>query len=161
LAHDLTHMFLKSQEWQLYHPNMVLQDNVRGMRYEGLDQYIKLVNLLKLTAHVRFVYVRFHILKMTKHPEDGTIRVRWRIAGLGMVRMLVRYFPDKMWMKGNMDRCAPSWYDGISTFHVSGEDRIYKHVLDRVEGGQDKAVETLTDRLKKLKPVVEPLSPAL
>ena len=31
-------------------------------------------------------------------------RVRWRIAGLGMVRMLVRYFPDKMWLKGNMDR---------------------------------------------------------
>ena len=79
-------------------------------------------------------------------------------------------------------RCAPSWYDGISTFHVSGEDRIYKHVLDRVEGGQDKvqadssisfttfllhlshhhqAVETLRDRLKKLKPVAEPLSPAL
>ena len=35
---------------------------------------MKIVNLLKLTAHIRFVYVRFHILKMTKHPEDGTIR---------------------------------------------------------------------------------------
>ena len=74
----------------MYHHNMVLQDNIRGKRYqntslgnqlylqphrfEGLDQYMKIVNLLKLTAHIRFVYVRFHILKMTKHPEDGTIR---------------------------------------------------------------------------------------
>ena len=90
LSHDLLNMFLKSQEWDMYHHNMVLQDNIRGKRYqnntlcnqlylqphrfEGLDQYMKIVNLLKLTAHIRFVYVRFHILKMTKHPEDGTIR---------------------------------------------------------------------------------------
>ena len=45
-------------------------------RFEGLDQYMKIVNLLKLTAHLRFVYVRFHILKLSKHPEDGTIRYR-------------------------------------------------------------------------------------
>ena len=68
-------------------------------------------------------------------------RIRWRIAGLGMVRMLVRYFPDKMWLRGNMDRwgknsiyfahiyqflrAAPSWYDGISTFHVGGESDLF------------------------------------
>jgi len=152
LSHDLLNMFLKSQEWEMYHPNMILQDNIRGKRFEGLDQYMKIVNLLKLTAHIRFVYVRFHILKMTKHPEDGTIRVRWRIAGLGMVRMLVRYFPDKMWMKGNMERAAPSWYDGISTFHVGGDDRIYKHTLDRLEGDNSPVVETLKEKLNKLSP---------
>jgi len=152
LSHDLLNIFLKSQEWEMYHPNMVLQDNIRGKRFEGLDQYMKIVNLLKLTAHIRFVYVRFHILKMTKHPEDGTIRVRWRIAGLGMVRMLVRYFPDKMWMKGNMERAAPSWYDGISTFHVGGDDRIYKHTLDRLEGDDSPVVETLKEKLSKLTP---------
>ena len=68
-------------------------------------------------------------------------RIRWRIAGLGMVRMLVRYFPDKMWLRGNMDRwgknsiyfahiyqflrAAPSWYDGISTFHVGGKSDLF------------------------------------
>lgn len=73
-----------------------------------------------------------------------------------MLRMLLRYFPDKMWMKGNMDRfdeftnvliyfsnnwliprAAPSWYDGISTFHIDQDERIYKHVVDRVMGDQD------------------------
>ena len=58
-----------------------------------------------------------------------------------MVRMLVRYFPDKMWLRGNMDRwgknsicfahiyqflrAAPSWYDGISTFHVGGKSDLF------------------------------------
>lgn len=146
----------------MYHTNMVLEDNIRGRRYIGLDKYTKIVNLLKLSAHVRFVYVRFHILKMSKHPEDGTIRVRWRIAGLGMVRMIVRFIPDKMWMKGNMDRAAPSWYDGLSTFYVDSNDLIYKHKVDTLDRDQEqKLVETWADKLKKLKPVSEPLSPAL
>ena len=32
LSHDLHNIFLKSQEWEMYHPNMVLQDNIRGKR---------------------------------------------------------------------------------------------------------------------------------
>merc|ERR1719228_649287 len=99
LTHDLINLFLGKQNWALYHPNMILQDNIRGKTYEGLQEYIKIVNLVRLIAHLRFVYVRFHILKITTHPEDNTIRVRWRIAGLGMLRMLVRYFPDRLWMQ--------------------------------------------------------------
>ena len=33
LSHDLLNIFLKSQEWEMYHPNMVLQDNIRGKRW--------------------------------------------------------------------------------------------------------------------------------
>ena len=29
---------------------------------------------------------------------------RWRIAGLGVTRLLLRYIPDQMWKRGNMDR---------------------------------------------------------
>merc|ERR1712059_99837 len=162
LTHDLLNIFLKGQDWEMYHPNMVLEDNIRGRRYVGLDQYIKIVNLLKISAHIRFVYVRFHILQQSKHHENGTIRIRWRIAGLGMVRMILRFFPDKMWMKGNMDRSAPSWYDGVSTYHVNSDDRIFKHTVDNVmKDGKQEVVESLADKLKKLKPVREPLSPAL
>ena len=34
LSHDLLNMFLKSQEWEMYHPNMILQDNIRGKRLQ-------------------------------------------------------------------------------------------------------------------------------
>jgi len=162
LTYDLMHIFHKNQNWWMYHPNMVLEDNVRGRRYVGLDKYVKIVNLLKLTAHIRFVYVRFQILKISKHPDKGTIRVRWRIVGMGMVRMILRYFPDKMWIKGGMERAAPSWYDGLSTFYVGDDDRIYKHTVDiAIKDDEQEVVETLADKIKKLKPVREPLSPAL
>jgi len=161
LVNDLVSMFVHSQNWALYHPNMILEDNIRGKRYEGLAQYKRIVSLLKLTAHIRFVHVRFHILSLTKHPEDGTIRVRWRIAGLGMLRMILRYVPDKMWIQGNMNRAAPSWYDGVSTFHVTGDDLIYKHTVERVDREDKPVIESWQDKLKRLNPARTPLSPAL
>lgn len=41
------------------------------------------VALLKVIGHIKFAYVKFHVLKITKHPEEGTIKCRWRIEGLG------------------------------------------------------------------------------
>jgi len=149
LSQDLINIFLKKQHWDMYHPNMVLEDDIRGKRYEGLIDYIRVVNIMKLTAHLRFVYVRFHILKITKHPEDNTIRIRWRIAGLGMARMLLRYFPDRLWMQGMMDKSAPSWYDGYSVFHVGPDDKIFKHVVDQVMRDEDPFVDSLVEHLKK------------
>jgi len=157
LTNDLLNLFLRRQNWRMYHPNLIFEDNIRGKIIEGLDAYIRTMNLVRIIAHIRFVYVRFHILKITKHPENGTIKIRWRIAGLGPGRMLLRYFPDQLWLNGQMDRTAPSWYDGLSTFHVNNDDIIFKHVVDRVTRDEDPVLETIAEKLKKtLKPVVAP-----
>lgn len=66
--------------------------------------YIKNMHLLKIVAHMKFIYVRPKILDMTLHDEDNTIRVAWKIVGLGMTRAAIRYFPDKLWKKENMDK---------------------------------------------------------
>ena len=70
----------------------------------GLDKYMLLINTMRVLAHIRFVYVRMSILSLTKEKEEGIIKVRWRVVGLGMGRMVVRYFPDRLWDKGNMER---------------------------------------------------------
>ena len=70
----------------------------------GLDKYMLLINTMRVLAHIRFVYVRMSILSLTKEKEEGIIKVRWRVVGLGMGRMVLRYFPDRLWDKGNMER---------------------------------------------------------
>ena len=70
----------------------------------GLDKYMLLINTMRVLAHIRFVYVRLSILSLTKEKEEGIIKVRWRVVGLGMGRMVLRYFPDRLWDKGNMER---------------------------------------------------------
>lgn len=32
------------------------------------------------------------VLKLTKHPEDGSVRARWRIMGLPFHLLLLRFY---------------------------------------------------------------------
>merc|ERR1719508_396671 len=152
LTQDLTNIFMQRQEWSMYHKEVVLQDNIRGAKVVGLDKYMLLVNVLRLLAHIRFVYVRMSLLSLTKEEEEGIIKVRWSVVGLGMGRLVLRYFPDRLWEKGNMERLSPSYIDGHSTFYVDSDSKIYQHTVDRVMEDKDKVVmKTVVQKLMELK----------
>lgn len=151
LTTDLTNMFMKRQEWRMYHPEMVFVDNIRGSRLAGLEKYMILINIMRMLAHVRFVYVRMTLLSVSKDEETSTIKIRWNIVGLGMVRLVLRYFPDRLWEKGNMERTAPAYLDGYSTFYVNSDNKIYLHSLDRVRPEQGKNInKSVIQRLLEL-----------
>jgi len=158
---DLVNLFVSPMSKTLYHHNIIFEDNIRGKRYEGILEYRQIVNLMKIVCHFRFVYVRFNILSITEHPEDSTIRVRWRIVGMGMFKMLLKYIPEKMWVRGNMDKASATWYDGYSTFHVNSDDKIDKHRADKVMPDEDavsvkKKLAEKLEKLQKLKPTPAP-----
>jgi len=136
LTEDLTNIFMKRQEWRMYNKDVVFIDNVKGSRLVGLDKYMLFINLMRMLAHVRFVYVRLTILSVVKDEEASTIKIRWNMVGLGMARLVVRYFPDRLWERGNMERTAPAYLDGYSTFYVDSDSKIYQHTLDRVRQEQ-------------------------
>jgi len=139
LTDDISNFFMKAQNWNMYHKEMVLQDNIRGVKFVGLERYKMLVNIMRIIAHIRFLYVKMTILSVTKEKQ-GTISVRWRVVGLGLMKMLVRYFPDRLWEKGSMERIAPVYFDGYSTYYVNSESKIYQHTVDRVMEDKDKGV---------------------
>lgn len=53
---------------------------------------MKQVALLRTVGHLKFAYVKFEILKITSHPEDGTIKIRWRIRGISGLRVKINCF---------------------------------------------------------------------
>jgi len=166
LVYELTHMFVRNANWKLYHPKIVFDDRIStGKRYEGLLAYVKFIHMVKALAHIRFVYVRFHILYLNKHPEDGTIGIRWQMTGLGVTRLAVRYIPDKLWQRGSMDKAAKIWYDGYSTFHVDSDNLVVKHVADTRMPDKEKessgGLNPVVEKLKKLKPNPPAPSPAM
>ena len=67
-----------------------MDDRVRGVQFRGLLFYIKDLNLNKITAHIKYVYVRPQILSLEKREDDQTIRVDWRYVGLTTLRLAVR-----------------------------------------------------------------------
>lgn len=49
--------------------------------------------MLRTVGHVKFAYVKFEIIKITEHPEDDTIKIRWRVRGISAWRVsVVRIF---------------------------------------------------------------------
>merc|ERR1719312_2372616 len=108
-----------------------------------------------MVAHIRFLYVKITILSVTKEEEmfiSHLTIIRWRMVGLGMTRMLLRYFPDRLWQKGSMERIAPTYIDGLSIIYVDSNSKIYQHTMDRVMEDKDKVVKrTMIQKLLELK----------
>ena len=150
LALDLTNVFLKKITIDLYHPDMELDDRIRGQKYKGLIFYIKSVHLLKILAHIKFVYVRPQIVKMTKLHEERKIVVDWKFVGLTQLRMALRYIPDKLWNRANMDHAAKTWYEGVSTFYLDEDNKIVKIHIEKSEAGnKNQTLQQMRDSVRQ------------
>jgi len=150
LTRDLTNIFMQRQNWDMYHTRVELRDNLRGLRLAGLDQYKLTVNLLRLLAHVRFVYVRMSLLSVSTNQEEASVKVRWSIRGLGVLRFILRYFPDRLWEKGSLERMSPSYLDGVSTFYCDSESKIVIHQVDWLDRDQERPALSPLARLVEL-----------
>ena len=93
---------------------------------------MKQVALLRTVGHLKFAYVKFEILKITAHPEDSTIKVRWRICGISGLKVMLQFWKYKLWDLKKAFDDRESWYDGFSIFYVGSNGMIYKHVADKV-----------------------------
>jgi len=63
--------------------------------FRGLAKYSLQMALIRIIGHFKYVQVTFIIMKITSHPDEGTIKIRWRIAGLSNIKALSfwRYRP--------------------------------------------------------------------
>lgn len=146
LTNDLTNIFMQRQDWSIYKRDMVFQ--YKDINIVGLEKYMLFVNLLRMLAHARFVYVRMTLLSVTLDEEESSVQVRWSIIGLGMLEFCLRYFPDRLWEKNSMERLSPSYLDGYSTFYVDSDSKIYRHTVEKVRRGKEKEkVPSMIERI--------------
>lgn len=47
-------------------------------------------------GHLMYAYVKFDIFKITMHPEDNTVKVRWRIRGLSALKVVANFWRFKI-----------------------------------------------------------------
>lgn len=53
--------------------------------------------MLRIYGHVKFAYVKMEVLKITMHPQYNTVRVRWRINGIGGMKVMFNFWRIKLW----------------------------------------------------------------
>jgi len=116
-----------------YHPRILLVDNIRGQSFDGIIMYKKNINLLNIICHLKFVYCRFAIDEVRDGPVVNSIRMDWRLQGMKWSRLVIRYIPDKLWLRDNMNEKSPTWISGVSTYYLDQDGKVTKHVIDPAE----------------------------
>lgn len=137
LGESLPKLFVEPLDYTIYHEDLVFEDNIRNFKSVGLLNYVKQVALLRTVGHIKFAYVKFEILKITQHPEDGTVRVRWRIRGISAMKVMFQFWKYKLWQWKEMFEKSDSWYDGYSTFFVNSDGKVVKHIADKMMPDSD------------------------
>ena len=131
----------------------------------GWVNYVQKLGLLRIYAHVRYVFVQLQVRSVRINKEEGVIEVKFCCKGYGLLRMVIEYIPKKLYKAANMSREAPVWFNGISYYYVDEEGKIFRHVLDNKEQDKEKplktAVETIKDKVSKLREKGVAPSPAL
>ncbi|XP_065075112.1 uncharacterized protein C6orf136 homolog [Ochlerotatus camptorhynchus] len=140
LSNTLPKLFIQPLDYSIYNPNLIFENNIRGMRTEGLYHYVKQVALLRTVGHLKYAYVTLEVLKITKHPEENTVKVRWRIKGISALKVMFQFWKYKLWKLKEIFADTEAWYDGFSVFHVGPDGLIYKHVADKIMPDDDKVV---------------------
>lgn len=88
--------------------------------------------MVRMIGHFKFAYVKFEILKITRHPEDNSVKVRWRIRGISALKVMLTFWKYKLWNIQEVFDNQEKWYDGFSTFYVGDDGLVFKHILDKV-----------------------------
>lgn len=141
LSSTMPNMFVKPLDYSIYHPNLVFVNNIRGITTVGLFHYVKQIALLRTVGHLKFAYVNFEVLKITAHPEDSSIKMRWRVRGISGLKIFFMFWKYKLWNIKQTFQDQELWYDGFSTFYVGGDGLIQKHIADKVMPDQDKIID--------------------
>ncbi|XP_075226348.1 uncharacterized protein LOC142327313 isoform X2 [Lycorma delicatula] len=137
LSKDLPNLFTKTMDFSIYHPELIFENNIRGIRTVGVYHFVKQVALLRTVGHLKFAFVKFDLLKITSHPEDSTVKVRWRIRGVSGLKVLLLFWKIKIWDLKESLKAEESWYDGFSVFYVGGDGKVYKHIADKMQPDND------------------------
>ncbi|XP_017784546.1 PREDICTED: uncharacterized protein C6orf136 homolog [Nicrophorus vespilloides] len=137
LSESLPKLFVQPLDYSIYHQDIIFENNIRGTQTVGIFPYVKQMSLLRVLGHLKYAYVKLEIIKITKNPEDSSIKVRWRIRGVSGLKVMILFWKYKLWnYKGIFDK-SENWYDGFSSFYVNGDGQIVKHVADKMMPDSD------------------------
>ncbi|XP_071152432.1 uncharacterized protein [Mytilus edulis] len=131
LAETLPHFFNKVMDYSIYDPKVVFVNNIWNRKTSGIGMYSLNLSVIRILAYFKYTQITVQLLKITVHPEDGAVKVRWRVAGLSNTASLKfwNFYPGKY--RENVEKDS-QWTDGLSTYYINKHGMVYKHVVDNV-----------------------------
>ncbi|XP_034277525.1 uncharacterized protein C6orf136 homolog [Pantherophis guttatus] len=137
LREELPAFFSRTHDYRMYSRDVEFINEILHLKTRGLMVYQLAVNLCRFLAWNYFVHMHLEVMKVTQHPENWSIQVRWRIRGLPFHVFLMRFFRNK-----------PEFYriyDAYSTFFLNPQGLIKCHKVSKLMPSQP-----LQNKLKNL-----------
>ncbi|CAK6447203.1 unnamed protein product [Pipistrellus nathusii] len=125
LRQELPTLFLHSHDYTLYSSDVEFINEILRIRTKGLTWYILSLTLCRFLAWNYFAQVQLEVLQLTRHPENWTLQARWRLVGLPIHMLFLRFYKRD---KEELYRT----YDAYSTFYLNSSGLIYRHRLDKL-----------------------------
>ncbi|XP_016930545.3 uncharacterized protein C6orf136 homolog [Drosophila suzukii] len=132
LRTTLPKLFVEPLDYSIYSPGLIFHNNITGKHTVGLYHYVKQIAILRTVGHLKYAYVKFEVLKITKHQDDYTVRIRWRVRGISGLKVMFQFWKYKLWQLKEVLKDQEAWYDGYSVCYLGDDGLIIKHVVDKV-----------------------------
>uniref|UniRef100_A0A915AAQ8 Uncharacterized protein n=1 Tax=Parascaris univalens TaxID=6257 RepID=A0A915AAQ8_PARUN len=113
--------------------------------FRGLQQYMAHLGMISVTCQFLFPHIEMEALNIVPILEDGTVRLRWRVKHISLLRALT----NPMLFRYDYRVKRLKWFDGYSIFVVDGDGLVYKVVNQKVMPDEERGVEkkSATQRL--------------
>ncbi|KAM4834844.1 uncharacterized protein C6orf136 homolog [Thomomys bottae] len=125
LRQELPSLLLHSHDYSVYSSDVEFINGILNIRTKGRSLYIVSLTCCRILAWNYFAHLRLEILQLTRHPENWTLQARWRIVGLPIHMLFLRFYKRE---KEELYRT----YDAFSTFHLNSSGLICRHHLDKM-----------------------------
>ncbi|XP_043073519.1 uncharacterized protein C6orf136 homolog [Puntigrus tetrazona] len=122
---ELPSFFVKHHDYSIYSEDVEFINGLLNTKTRGRVAYQLTLTLWRLMCLCYYAEAQLEVLKLTKHPEDGSIKARWRVKGLPFHSVLVFFYKKD---KSHLYRT----YDAFSTFYIGSDGRIHRHKVEKV-----------------------------
>ncbi|XP_052389135.1 uncharacterized protein C6orf136 homolog [Carassius gibelio] len=122
---ELPSFFVKNHDYSIYSEDVEFINGLLNTKTRGRVVYQLTLTIWRLMCLCYYAEAQLEVLKLTKHPEDGSIKARWRVKGLPFHSVLIFFYKKD---KSHLYRT----YDAFSTFYVGSDGRIHRHKVEKV-----------------------------
>ncbi|XP_008279169.1 uncharacterized protein C6orf136 homolog [Stegastes partitus] len=137
---ELPNFFMTNHDYTMYSNDVEFINGLINVKIRGRLMYQVTLSLWRFLCLCYYVEARLDVLKVTKHMEDGTIKARWRIKGLPLHSLMLRFYRKD---KSQLYRS----YDAFSTFYIGQDGLIHCHKVEKVMPAQPPVLPRVTSFL--------------
>ncbi|KAL6457482.1 hypothetical protein MHYP_G00344450 [Metynnis hypsauchen] len=148
LRTELPAFFVKNHDYSMYSIDVEFINGLLNTKTRGRVAYQLTLSLWRLLCLCYYAEARLEVLKLTKHPEDGSIKARWRVKGLPFHSLLLRFYKKDKTRLYRQDRLlTDSTFDAFSTFYLGSDGLIHCHKVEKVMQAQPPVLPKVTSLL--------------